>query len=178
MKEKVNADIAIHTPAMNGDDFPIGKVTRKDIINSMPRVFDLEDKFGWSIYTTKIKGVWLQLAFEALSRFGQPLTFSGITMEYVKTPIGIKIRHVLVNGKKINPFKSYTVAFTEGVVRGAQGVSKYTTAILRHPKKTKFRIWETMEEKLLAEKHSMGIHKLSDENRVFYRPEIELPITD
>jgi 2',3'-cyclic-nucleotide 2'-phosphodiesterase (5'-nucleotidase family) len=178
IKEKLQADIAIHTPEMNGENFPIGEITRKDIINSMPRVFDLKDKFGWSIYTAKIKGIWLQMVFEALSRFGQPLTFSGITMKYIKTPVGIKIRQVLVNGKPINPFKSYTVAFTEGVVRGAEGVSKYTTAILRFPRKSPYRIWATLEEKLLTNKHQMDMHSITDENRTFYQPDLELPLTE
>ena len=178
MKEKSNADIAIHTPAMNGDDFPVGKVTRKDIINSMPRVFDLTDKYGWSIYTAKIKGIWLKILFEALARFGQPLTFSGITMQYIKTPIGIKIHQVLVNGIPINPFKSYTVAFTEGIIRGAEGVSKYTTAILRSPRKTPFKIWAAMEEKLLKEKGQMHMHALNEENHTWYNPDKKLPVIE
>jgi len=164
---------------MNGEAFPVGKITRRDIINSIPRVFDLQDKYGWSIYTTRIKGIWLQMAFEILARFGQPLTFSGITMDYVKTPVGIKVHRVLVNGQRINPFKSYTVAFTEGVVRGAQGVSKYATSVLRNPKKTPFRIWATLEEKLLKEKRNTKMRSIaSEENRTFYSPAIELPMTE
>lgn len=179
LKEKVNADIAIHTPQMNGEAFPVGQVTRKDLMNSMPRIFDLQDKYGWSIYTTRIKGIWLQMAFEILARFGQPLTFSGITMEYKKTPVGIKVKSVLVNGKKINPFKSYTVAFTEGVVRGAQGVSKYATSILRNPKKSPFRIWATLEEKLLKEKRNTKMRSIASEaNRTFYSPDIDLPLSE
>jgi 2',3'-cyclic-nucleotide 2'-phosphodiesterase (5'-nucleotidase family) len=178
MKEKSHADIAIHTPLMNGEDYPIGVINRKDLINSMPRVFDLQDKYGWSIYTTRIKGIWLQLVFEAIARFGQPLTFSGITMVYIKTPIGIKIRQILVNGKRINPFKSYTVAFTEGIVRGAEGVSKYTSAILRHPRKTPYRIWATLEETLLRDHKSINMHSLTDENRTSYNPDLELPFSE
>ncbi len=175
MKEKTKADIGIHVPAMNGEAFPVGEITRRDIINSIPRVFDLSDKYGWSIYTAKIKGIWLQMAFETLARFGQPLTFSGITMEYIKTPIGIKIKKVLVNGKKINPLKNYTVAFTEGIIRGAEGVSKYSTSILRFPKKSPYRIWESIEEKLLSQASTSQLRNINDENRTFYMPDVELP---
>ena len=160
------------------DHYPIGKITRKDIINSIPRVFDFQDKYGWSIYTTKIKGVWLQLVFEALARFGQPLTFSGITMEYIKTPVGIKVKKVLVNGQKLNPFKMYTVAFTEGIVRGAAGVSKYTSALLRYPRKTPNKIWNTIEDKLIKEKRVMSARALTDDNRTFYEPDLDLPLTE
>jgi 2',3'-cyclic-nucleotide 2'-phosphodiesterase (5'-nucleotidase family) len=179
IKEKSGADVAIHTPQMNGEAFPVGNVTRKDIINSIPRVFDLEDKYGWSIYTTKIKGVWLEMAFEILARFGRPLTFSGISMDYMKTPVGLKVHRVLINGQKINPFKYYSVAFTEGVVRGAEGVSRYATSVLRTPKKTSFRIWATLEEKLMKDKNKPKMRKIaSEESHTFYSPAIDLPMTE
>jgi 5'-nucleotidase/UDP-sugar diphosphatase len=170
MKEKAKADIAIHTPFMNGEDFPTGNVSRRDLFNSIPRVFDLTEKFGWTIYTTKIKGIWLHLVFEALTHFGQPLTFSGITMEYKKTEHGIKSKRLLVNGKSINPYKYYTVAFTEGIVRGAEGVSPYTTAILRSPKNTKFKIWNTLEEKVAQSVGTLSLNAISEENHLLIMP--------
>ncbi len=170
LKDKTNADIAIHTPLMNGEDFPTGNVTRRDLFNSIPRIFDLTEKFGWAIYTTRIKGVWLRLVFEALTHFGQPLTFSGITMEYVKTEHGIKSKHILVNGQPINPYKFYTVAFTEGIIRGAEGVSPYTTAILKNPKKTKFKIWNTLEERVGQSLGKIKIAKISEENHQLIMP--------
>lgn len=170
LREKANADIAIHTPFMNGEDFPVGDVTRRDLFNSIPRVFDLTEKFGWNIYTTKIKGVWLRLVFEALTHFGQPLTFSGLKMEFKKTEYGIKIKQLLVNGKKINPYKYYTVAFTEGIVRGAQGVSPYTLAILRNPKNTKYKIWNTLEEKVAQSVKGMGLKDMKEDNHILIMP--------
>lgn len=170
MKEKSNADIAIHTPSMNGEDYPVGDVSRRDLFNSIPRVFDLTEKFGWTIYTTKIKGIWLRLVFEALTHFGQPLTFSGIKMDFKKTEFGIKIKHLLVNGKTINPYKYYTVAFTEGIVRGAQGVSPYTLSILRNPKNTKHKIWNMLEEKVGQSMSKLGISKISEENHLLIMP--------
>lgn len=169
MKEKANAEIAIHTPFMNGEDFPVGNVSRRDLFNSIPRVFDLADKLGWTIYTTKIKGVWLRLVFEALTHFGQPLTFSGLKMEYKKTEFGIKIKQLMVNGQKINPYKYYTVAFTEGIVKGAKGVSPYTLAILRNPKDTKHKIWTTLEEKV-GHSFKLGINKISEDNHMLIMP--------
>ena len=80
-----------------------------------------------------------------------------------------------MNGKKINPFKNYTVAFTEGIIRGAEGVSKYTTSILRFPKKSPYRIWESIEEKLLSQASTSQLRNINDENRTFYMPDVELP---
>lgn len=148
IKEKTDAQIAIHAPPMNGVNYPVGQINRRDLYNSFPRAFDINEKFGWNIYTTKIMGVWLRLTIQSLSLFGQPLILSGVELDYVNTPIGLKIRKMRINGEKIKPFKVYTVAFTEGVVKGAQGVDDRTIAILRHPKDTGIKIWHTLEERL------------------------------
>ena len=148
LKEKTNADIAIHSPDMNGSNYPVGDITRRTVVNSIPRVFEMTQKYGWDIYTTKIRGAWLRLTFDALSYVGQPLSFSGLKMEYERGPFGFKIRHITINGKKLNPFKNYTVAFTEGIIRGANGIDPRTVAILRNPKNTNFKIWATLEEKI------------------------------
>lgn len=177
LKEKAGADVAIHTPGMNGEDYPVGNVTRRDLFNSMPRIFDFSEKYGWNIYTTKIKGIWLHLVFEALTHFGQPLTFSGITMESKKTEFGIKIKRLLINGKPISKFKYYTVAFTEGIVRGAKGVSPYTTAILRNPANTKLKIWHSLEERIRSDLGLINLNKVSNDNHVLILPNqnAELP---
>jgi 2',3'-cyclic-nucleotide 2'-phosphodiesterase (5'-nucleotidase family) len=148
IRERSGADMAIHAPPMNGDNYPVGAITRRSLFNSFPRILDINETYGWNIYTSKVRGVWLRLTIEALSLFGQPLVISGVTIEYIRTPIGIKIRKMRVDGKKVNPFKIYTVAFTEGVVKGAQGVDERTFEILRHPQDTKIKIWKTLEEKL------------------------------
>jgi len=170
MKEKAKTDIAIHTPFMNGEDFPTGDISRRDLFNSIPRVFDLNEKFGWTIYTSQIKGIWLRMVFEALTHFGQPLTFSGISMEYSRTEHGIKCRHLLINGKPVSPTKLYTVAFTEGIIRGAQGVSQYTTKILRSPKNTKYKIWHTLEEKIGQRSGIVSLNKIEEENHMLIMP--------
>ena len=171
LKEKAATDIAIHAPPMNGENFPIGDITRRSILNSIPRVFDVRDVTGWSIYTAKIKGAWLKLIFETLASFGEPLAYSGIEIKYLKTPFGIKIGKAMINGKNINPFKDYTVAFTEGIVKGAVEISPKTTLLLKDPKKTDFKIWQTLQEKIINDGHR--IKPVSEVNRSFYYPEME-----
>lgn len=170
MKERAKADIAIHIPSMNGEDFPVGDVTRRALFNSMPRIFDLTEKYGWTIYTAKIKGIWLHLVFEALTHFGQPLTFSGITMQYKKTEFGIKSQKLLVNGKALNNFKEYTVAFTEGIVRGAAGISPYTSALLKSPKDTKINIWNMLEKNIAKSGGNLSLTRVKEENHLLIMP--------
>lgn len=178
MKEKAQTDIAIHTPFMNGEAFPVGNITRRSLFNSIPRVFDLSEKYGWSIYTTRVKGVWLKLCFEALTHFGQPLTFSGIKMDYARTEHGVKIKKLFVNGKPLSPFKYYTVAFTEGIVLGAKGISPYTTSILRSPKDTKYKIWATLEEKVARATKGLKISKTNDENHQLILPNLNAELVE
>ncbi len=172
LKEKTGADIAIHVPSMNGENFPVGTINRRDIMNSIPRAFELTDVYGWSIYTSKVQGSLLKLMCESLAYFGQPLTFSGMTIEWVKTPFGSKIAHARINGKRIDPRKEYEVAFTEGIVRGAIEISPKTKIILRDPQKTGFKIWKTLEEKIRNDLNAFK--KISEKNRSFYYPEFSI----
>ena len=168
IKEKSFAEIGIHSPLMNSESYPIGEISRKNLINSIPRIYNIHDRFGWSIYTTVIKGVWLQLALKSLMNPERPVVFSGISLKYIKGPFGIKIPILLINGKKINPFKDYSVALTEGVVIGAAGMSKYSSAILRFPKKSTYRIWSSLEEKLLKVGNTFSIKNISEENHFYF----------
>ena len=170
MKEKVNADVAIHTPFMNGADFPVGDVTRRDLFNSIPRVFDLSEKYGWNIYTTQIKGMWLRSAFKALTHFGQPLTFSGMSMDIDEKENELLFNKIKINGEKIIASKYYTVAFTEGIIRGAEAVSRYTLSILKNPKNTNHKIWMTLEEKVNQRLKKTTIDKLNEKNHVLIMP--------
>ncbi len=167
MKEKVGADISIHAPPMNGENFPVGEISRRTILNSIPRVFDLEDIQGWSIYTAKIRGIWIKTLLETLASFGEPLAYSGVDIEYVKSPFGIKIGRATINGQKINPYKLYTVAFTEGIIIGAMGVSTKASLILKHPKKSLYRIWQTLEEKLSESKNMRSFTHKKTSNTFF-----------
>lgn len=168
MKEKTGADIAIHAPEMSGANYPIGDITRRKIMNSFPRVFSVDQTQGWDVYTTTIKGTWLRITMTALSYFGQPLTFSGLKMDYVRGPFGFKINKITINGKKINPLKNYKVAFTEGIIKGATGINTRTVGILRRPKNTNIKIWEMLEEKI---KRTISIDKIRDENYTTLHPD-------
>lgn len=170
MREVSKADVAIQVSSMNGENFPVGEVTRRDLYNSMPRTFDMDEKYGWSVYTTEIKGYWIKILFEVLLKFGQPLNFSGVEMKTVKTVLGLKVKDVVINGEKVKPMKNYTVAFNEGIVRGALGIGKFTLSILQNPKKTPHLIWESMEKRL--EDKSISISKINiDKNKSFFNPD-------
>ncbi len=171
MREVALADVAIHVHSMNGENYPIGKVTRRDLYNSIPRTFDLDEKYGWAVYTTEVKGYWIKILFEILMKFGQPLNFSGVEMTTIKTPLGLKVKEARINGEKIKPMKNYRVAFTEGIVRGALGIGKFTLAILQKPKRTENLIWDSLERKI-GQDRKINLKAIDiDHNKTFFNPE-------
>lgn len=172
MKDKVQADISIHAPPMNGENFPVGDITRRTILNSIPRVFDVDDTYGWSIYTAQIKGIWLKTLFETLASFGEPLAYSGVEIKYLKTPFGLKIGKATINGQKIRPFQTYTVAFTEGIIKGALGISSKTSFLLKNPLKSPHRIWQTIEEKVI-DAGNLKAGFINDTNKTYFDPNDE-----
>ena len=140
LREATNTDISIHSPEMNSEDFPSGPFTRLDLYNSIPRIFNLKDKLGWNIFTVTIKGLWIRSLIDIQSRMNQKLVFSGFQYE--------KNGKMTIGGEKIHPFKNYTVAFAEGVIKGAAGISEKTFSILKNPTETKLKIWNSLEKKI------------------------------
>jgi hypothetical protein len=91
-------------------------------------------------------------------------------MDFSLTEHGIRIGRVTINGKSVNPFKLYSVAFTEGIIRGAEGISPYTLKILRTPTNTKQKIWLSLEEKLSHSISKMNLTNLSEDDHSIYMP--------
>ncbi|MCK6595698.1 MAG: hypothetical protein L6Q33_10885 [Bacteriovoracaceae bacterium] len=91
-------------------------------------------------------------------------------MKTIKTPLGLKVKDVVINGKLVRPFKNYKVAFTEGIVRGALGIGKITLSILQKPKKTPHLIWESLEKRL--DDKNVRINSIDvNRNKTFFNPD-------
>lgn len=93
-------------------------------------------------------------------------------MEYMKTPFGLKIGKATINGKAINPFKTYTVAFTEGIVKGALGISAKTLFILKNPVKSPHKIWQTLEDKVINS-NDLKLGFVDNRNKTYFDPNDE-----
>ncbi len=170
IREKTNADIGIHVPFMNADDYPVGDISRRDIFNSFPRIFEITQKYGWSIYTTQVKGLWLRSVFNILMNFKQPLLFSGITVVEKKDDSGKIKKHLMVNGKEIDPKQLYTVALTEGIVRGAEAATPLAKQVLHDPKESEYKVWATLEEKLAKELGHLSFNNMTDTGHATIMP--------
>jgi 5'-nucleotidase/UDP-sugar diphosphatase len=148
MLEATDADFAIHAPALSGHNYPLGNVTRRSLYEGNPRTFDFADKYGYNVYSAKIMGGWIKIIATVCLKFNIPLYFAGVKVNYTKNENGkIQIWDITKNGKRIHPFKYYKVAFSEGIVRGAYGISKLTHFLVHEGEKEKVPMWQALEEK-------------------------------
>jgi 2',3'-cyclic-nucleotide 2'-phosphodiesterase (5'-nucleotidase family) len=154
MRKSIGADIGLNVSGMTGENYPVGPISRADIFKGFPRVFDLEDIYGWHIYQTNVRGYLLHMAINTVMEFGLPLYFSGIDFKFKKKngKNGVKAYDFRIKGKKINPFKSYTLAVPEGIIRGAMAISPLTKLLFQRSRKTPALIWNALEINLKEDK--------------------------
>lgn len=148
MMEATNADFAIHAPALSGHNYPVGGVTRRALYEGNPRTFDFADKYGYNIYTARIMGGWIKMIATVCLKFNLPLYFAGVEFTYSRNENGkVQVWDVTKDGKPIHPFKYYKVAFSEGIVRGAYGISNLTRFVVHEGEKEKVPMWQALEDK-------------------------------
>lgn len=83
MQEAVNADAAVHSPGFGGATIPPGPITREMVFNTHPRVFSLDDDFGWYIWKVDIYGVVIKSLLRLVLQIQQPVVFTGVTFDLI-----------------------------------------------------------------------------------------------
>lgn len=166
LKKATHADIAIHSPEMNGDNYPIGHVNRRMIFNSIPRVFSFDDKYGWDIYSVTVRGSWISYFIRLVAFLGDPLAISGVSgkIEYTKNERGL-IKDIRINGAKLKLYKNYKIVFTEGIIKGAAGITKISFDILKNPQRTGKKVWGSIEEAL--KEYKISAKKVDEGNHLY-----------
>lgn len=154
IREAIQADFSVNQEALSGTNYPThGPITRRDIYNSNPRHFEFDKKFGYDIYSTRIRGVWISLVIRAVLRLGIPLYVTGMTFDYKELGPGrwderYKVKNIRIHGKRINPFKYYKVALPEAIVRGGFAITPWVGLLLKFPDNYMVPMWRAIEEKV------------------------------
>lgn len=152
MRESIDADISVQQENMSGPNYPVGPITNFDLMNAHPRWFDFSDIMGWKVYKAEVSGFLLRSIFKAVMNFGLPLSISGITFDWYKTPWGkYWVKNLRIKGKRVKLFKNYTLALPEGIVRGGLAISPLVGLILKKSERTSLDIVETIKWKLQRE---------------------------
>lgn len=150
-RESMQADLSIHTPSLAGNDFPIGNIDRKKLFNSYPRIFDFKDKHGWHLYTAKVPGLFIKTVLQAVMNFNLPLYFKGITYKYKRNPWdGYYVWDIRIKGEPVRSFRTYKMAFPEGIVRGGEELTSWAGVVFRDSIKTSKLMWTELEKRIKA----------------------------
>lgn len=174
IKESRHADIAFHAAAFGGTNLPVGDVSREELFDTHPRVFDLKDKYGWHVYDVRIMGLFLKVLLHMAIKNDYAIGISGVTFDLVprdgksqaingnslvtndlrgKKPIShlglsrFKIKNIRINGRRVYLTRMYHVALPEGFVKGGIGITRAIKAILRKISKTDTSVLSAMEDK-------------------------------
>ena len=144
-KSKTHVAMDIGEFHANASQAP-GKVTYRNLMELYPRKFEVEQNEGLYIYQAKIEGWILDLAIRYAANSAKYIEFSGVTFERADPVKWLDIRQnikdIRISGEKICLACSYEVAMPESLLRGAYGVSKELSLIMRNGKPTTHTIWE------------------------------------
>ncbi len=149
MREAFDADLSVHQENMSGPTYPVGPITHFDLLNAHPRWFEFSDLLGWKVYKAEVSGFFLKAVFKVVMNLGLPLSISGITFDWFKVPWGkYWIKNLRIKGKRINPFKNYTITLPEGIVRGGLAITPLVGFLLKNSERTNLDIVEAVKWKL------------------------------
>jgi len=171
MKETTEADLAIDMGEFHSNSQQErGDVTGRKLMEMYPRKLNAAQNEGLYVYHFKIPGWILKIALKLVVKFGYTLSSSGIEYKtsnvsdseyeaekrqftgswkaFALTKTRLKEDTILIDGKPLKPFRKYTVAAPEFIVRGAYAISFLTRLALRDGKPTSTTIWEASKKHL------------------------------
>lgn len=148
----VHADLSLDPGhLLYGDDVKAGDVTREKLFQFYPRVFKFDNKTGWTVWSTSIRGWVLKLAVEQAAKQDFVMQMTGVEYEWSTNAKGNpKLTKLRINGRKFHPFKLYKVGLPEGVGRALRDIFPILRLIFHHPTDSKKPIWSEMETQLKA----------------------------
>lgn len=149
VRETAGADFTLDVGEFFGESLPPGPVTRENLIQFYPRVFDARKSSGWNVWTIKAPGWLIRLVLGEAARMGQYLNTTGLTYDIENTENGPWVKNLRVQGRKFRWYREYSIAVTEGIGRGSMEISFLLQAFFR-PEDTGTPVWAAIENRLKA----------------------------
>ncbi|MGZ3708275.1 MAG: hypothetical protein ACXWPM_05575, partial [Bdellovibrionota bacterium] len=151
LKDSVGADLSVDEVDLFGDSVRRGPVTRENLFAMYPRVFGLNEAYGWTVWTTKAYGWVLRYMIQEGIRYGLKFNIStNVKYTVTGTPGKEHVEITEIGGKPYHALHSYKVALPEGIGRGAKEIVDPIKLFLRNPKDTSVPIWWAVEQKVRA----------------------------
>ena len=148
IREAVGADVSLDVGEFFGVTQPAGPVTREGLFRFYPRVFDLNQPYGWTIWSIQVPGWLLSEVLEVGSKYYDTyFSTSGMSYSLHQTESGVQVKDLRVNGKKFDPNRIYKMAVTEGIGRGGKELSRLLRLFFK-PKDSGIPVWMAVEKRL------------------------------
>jgi len=150
IRDAAKTSVGLDIPSFTGLGMPAGPITRQDVMELFPRIFNFDHGMGWTVWVTYIRGYVLK----ALLRSGVQLEFpytlsmSGVSFDRVHVNGVADVDNVKVNGEALGLTGWYSVAIPEGIGRGSKEVPTRIGGYLAGTKDTQIPIWTAIENRL------------------------------
>ena len=79
----MGADVGVDSPSFFGKVLPKGPLSRASLFNIYPRIFGLQDRFGWHIWKANVKGSVLRNFIKFTMASKMAVLFSGVQFDIV-----------------------------------------------------------------------------------------------
>lgn len=146
MRRAAGTVAAFDVLSFHGYNQPAGDVTRDRIMRLYPRIFEFDEKLGWTVWTANIRGWVLKVGIEQLVMRQIPgVTLAGVTYDTVRKGKRVFAKNIRFMGEPIRVFKDYRVAFPEGIVRGAISIAEPIRLVFKFARNTRVSIWTALE---------------------------------
>ena len=147
-RKATGSDMAFDVGEFYGPTQVKGDITREKLLRFYPRVFDIFNPNGWTIWTVKIAGKVMVDIVKVAARIGFFFNLDGMTYRTVKKADGsYDYVDFKIGGQPVSPLKVYKVATSEGLGRGAKNAS-WLADLLTNPEDSGIPIWKTVEDEV------------------------------
>jgi 2',3'-cyclic-nucleotide 2'-phosphodiesterase (5'-nucleotidase family) len=171
IKTETDSQLSIDIAAFHGNTIvPAGKIKRRDLMQMIPRKFEVEQNEGWYVYQVFVPGWFIKLGVKFAVEFGYYLGTSGLTYQirplpadqlldaqahYQSLSIHAKLSSFRAHDLRINDLPIcnrcwYQVATPEGTVRGAYGITPLTELFLRNGRSSGVTMWDALAKSMLS----------------------------
>lgn len=150
-RKTLKTDIALDVPEFAGPPQLPGPLTNFSMLKLYPHMFNVNAKYGWTLWQTRTLGLTLWAVLNIAVNRGYHLHISGLTYKVKKLRTGKKLVHgVKVRGKRLRLLKIYSMALPEGFGRGALGVTELVRLIFYKLKDSKVPIVTALSKNVAA----------------------------
>lgn len=142
------ADLAFDVGEFYGPSQPKGNITREKLLRYFPRTFDIFDDAGWTVWTIRLTGATITQVIKQAAKVGFFFNTDNITYRTIIDKNGkIDLTDFKVGGQKISLLRSYKVATSEGLGRGASK-AHWLASLIANAEDTGIPIWTSVEAQI------------------------------